>query len=110
MNFSAEPSCVFGDPSSHQDALLGAGRSGVGWAARSGASSPSPTSGWTSAPQVPGGLLAGAGLSVRIDDIRSVSWRNLRARLGLDVGAAPIVLEGSLITRLAVALHAMGVP
>ena len=62
----------------------------------------------------PAGALAGfwqeQAFSVRIDDIRSVSWRNLRARLELDVGAAPIVLEGSLITRLAVALHAMGVP
>ena len=56
-------------------------------------------------------MFAEQAATVALERIARAEWRSFRSRLALEcTGADPLVLEGSLITRLAVCLRAMGVP
>jgi hypothetical protein len=49
--------------------------------------------------------------TVALEQLLRAEWRSMRSRLALERGDGdPIVLEGALITRLAVCLRAMGLP
>lgn len=60
------------------------------------------------APQ--GRMFADRGFTVALEDLDSIGWRSLRARLALVTREETYTLHGPLILRLAVALQAMGVP
>ena len=56
-------------------------------------------------------MFADQGATVALEQLLRAEWRSMRSRLALERGDGdPIVLEGSLITRLAVCLRAMGLP